>query len=175
MDLPNIFADTGDGALDDFTSVAGEALIQKRFKLSARVSSDNPSAVRAVVEEFLAGNGSIKTIAEEFEVEAELTGESARSTARSYHGCVKLNAVQGCVQNGPRTASRNVSSIMYQKARKRPTLEPQGYGEIAAQAGDANPYLDSILVVLDVNFEWFQRKYCILKERIRTWPNSRNK
>ena len=78
MDLPNIFADTGDGALDNFTSVAGEALIQKRFKLSARVSSDNPSAVRAVVEEFLAGNGSIKTIAEEFEVEAELTGESAR-------------------------------------------------------------------------------------------------
>ena len=32
---------------------------------------------------------------------------------------------------------------------------------------DANRLLSGIIVAVDVNFEWFQRKYCGFKERIR--------
>jgi hypothetical protein len=60
----------------------GEALVQRRFKLSARISSDSPSAVRAVLEQFLGGKASVKVTDEGFVVEAELTGESARDLNR---------------------------------------------------------------------------------------------
>ncbi len=60
----------------------GEALVQRRFKLSARISSDNPSAIKTILQEFSAGKGSVKATEEGFEVEAELTGESARDLNR---------------------------------------------------------------------------------------------
>lgn len=57
-------------------------MAQKKFRLSARISSDNPSAVRTVLEEFSGGKGSVKATDEGFEVDAELTGESARDLNR---------------------------------------------------------------------------------------------
>jgi hypothetical protein len=59
-----------------------EALVQRTFKLSARVSSDNPSAIRTVLKQFLGSKRSVKATDEGFEVEAELTGESARDLNR---------------------------------------------------------------------------------------------
>jgi hypothetical protein len=57
-------------------------LLQRTFKLSARIGSDNPSVIRTVLEQFLGGKGSIKAADDGFEVVAELTGESARDLNR---------------------------------------------------------------------------------------------
>ena len=55
---------------------------QKKFRLSARISSDNPSGIRAILERFISGTGAIKSIENGFEVEADLEGESARALNR---------------------------------------------------------------------------------------------
>jgi len=58
------------------------ALVEKRFKLSARISSDNASAIKPVLERILGDEGVIKATSEGFEVNAELHGESARDLNR---------------------------------------------------------------------------------------------
>ena len=55
---------------------------EKKFKLSARVSSATPSAIKAVLERIIGNNGSIKPTADGFEVAAEFKGESARDLNR---------------------------------------------------------------------------------------------
>jgi hypothetical protein len=57
-------------------------LTDKRFKLKARVSSDNPSAIRPVLERIIGTNGSVKPAGEGFQVEAELEGKSTRDLNR---------------------------------------------------------------------------------------------
>lgn len=57
-------------------------MAQKKFKLSARINSDNPSAIRPILERLIGGKGSIKSIEDGFEVEADLEGESARALNR---------------------------------------------------------------------------------------------
>lgn len=57
-------------------------MTDKRFKLSAHVSSDNPSAVKLVLERIIGSNGSVKPADEGFQVEAELEGKSARDLNR---------------------------------------------------------------------------------------------
>ena len=59
-----------------------EALVQRTFKLSARISSDNPSAVKPVLERLIGGKGKIKAVEDGFEVEADLEGETARDLNR---------------------------------------------------------------------------------------------
>ena len=54
----------------------------KYFKLIARVSSANPQAIRPVLEN-LVTQGSVKEVEEEFLVEAEMEGESAKELNRS--------------------------------------------------------------------------------------------
>lgn len=54
----------------------------KKFKLSAKVSSANPSAIKPVLERIVASNGSIKPTTDGFEVNAELKGESAKDINR---------------------------------------------------------------------------------------------
>jgi hypothetical protein len=56
---------------------------KKRFKLSARISSDNPSAVKPVLERIIGNKGAIRPVEEGFEVHAELEGESARDLNRA--------------------------------------------------------------------------------------------
>ena len=57
-------------------------MAEKKFRLSARVSSDNPSAVKPILERFINGKGTIKSIKEGFEIEADFEGESARDLNR---------------------------------------------------------------------------------------------
>jgi hypothetical protein len=58
-------------------------LVQKKFKLSARISSDNPSAIKRVLRKFAGGKGSVIGIEEGFEFKGEFTGESARDLNRT--------------------------------------------------------------------------------------------
>ena len=55
---------------------------EKKFKLSARVSSATPSAIKAVLERMIANNGSIKPTDDGFEVKAEFKGECAKDLNR---------------------------------------------------------------------------------------------
>ena len=56
----------------------------KHFKLKARVDSDNPAAVRPVIERLIvSGSGSIQTDGTVLVVEAELVGEEARELNRT--------------------------------------------------------------------------------------------
>jgi hypothetical protein len=55
---------------------------EKKFKLSARVSSATPSAIRPVLERMIGNNGSIKPTADGFEVNAKFKGKSARDLNR---------------------------------------------------------------------------------------------
>jgi hypothetical protein len=55
---------------------------QLKFSVSAHVSSDNPSAVKPVLEQLIADKGTIRQTDQGFEVEAELEGESARDLNR---------------------------------------------------------------------------------------------
>lgn len=57
-------------------------MVEKRFKLSARISSDNPSAIKPVLERIIGNEGNIKPTGEGFEVNAELNGESGRDLNR---------------------------------------------------------------------------------------------
>jgi hypothetical protein len=61
---------------------SGYAMVEKRFKLSARISSDNPSAIKPVLERIIGNKGIIKPTGGGFEVNAELDGESARDLNR---------------------------------------------------------------------------------------------
>jgi hypothetical protein len=58
-------------------------LAQKKFRLYARVSSDNPSIVKPVFERILGKQASVKPIEDGFEVTVELYGESARDLNRT--------------------------------------------------------------------------------------------
>jgi hypothetical protein len=64
------------------TLAAGEVVVQRKFKLSARISSASPSAIRTVLKRFLGDKGSVKPVDGGFEVKAELMGESARNVNR---------------------------------------------------------------------------------------------
>jgi hypothetical protein len=58
-------------------------LVQRTFKLSARISSDNPSGVEPILERLISGKGKIKAAKDGFEVEAVLKGETARDLNRT--------------------------------------------------------------------------------------------
>jgi hypothetical protein len=58
-------------------------MAQKKFRLSARVSSDNPSAVKPALERILGKQGTVKPTEDGFEVSAEVYGESARDLNRT--------------------------------------------------------------------------------------------
>lgn len=55
----------------------------KKFKLNARISSENSSAIKPVIEQVIGKAGSIKPTADGFEVQAELEGTSARDLNRT--------------------------------------------------------------------------------------------
>jgi hypothetical protein len=58
-------------------------MVEKKFKLSARISSDNPPAIKPVLERIIGNKGTIKPTGEGYEVNAELDGESARDLNRT--------------------------------------------------------------------------------------------
>jgi len=57
-------------------------MAQMKLRLSAHVSSDNPPAIKPVLEQIIADNGTIRQTDQGFDVEAELEGESARELNR---------------------------------------------------------------------------------------------
>ncbi|MCJ7639966.1 MAG: hypothetical protein MUO70_08880 [Euryarchaeota archaeon] len=57
-------------------------MAQLKFRLSAHVSSDNPSAIKPVLEQIIADKGTVRQTDQGFEVEAALEGESARALNR---------------------------------------------------------------------------------------------
>jgi hypothetical protein len=57
-------------------------MVEKKFKLSARISSDNPSAIKSVLERIIGNEGTVKSTTDGFEVNAELEGESAKDLNR---------------------------------------------------------------------------------------------
>jgi hypothetical protein len=54
----------------------------KTFKLSATISSDNPGEVEPVLREIIGDQGTVRTVDDGFQVEASLSGESARDLNR---------------------------------------------------------------------------------------------
>ncbi len=55
----------------------------KSFRLSAQISSDDPSAIRPPMEEALGEGATIKPTRDGFQVEALLNGESAKDLNRT--------------------------------------------------------------------------------------------
>jgi hypothetical protein len=53
-------------------------MAKRRFTLSATVSSDNPAAIRNAIKSFVGASGTIKPADDGFQIEATLSGESAR-------------------------------------------------------------------------------------------------
>ena len=58
-------------------------MTQKKFWLSAKVSSDDPSAIKAILEALTHNRGTLKLEDDGFNIEAELRGESAKQLNRS--------------------------------------------------------------------------------------------
>ena len=67
---------------NEFVRFGEGKMAQLKFRVSAHVSSDNPSAVKPVLEQLIAEKGTIRQVDQGFEVEAELEGESARDLNR---------------------------------------------------------------------------------------------
>jgi len=55
---------------------------KSKFSLSAKVSSDNPSAIKPMLESVIGDKGTIKPTDDGFEIRAELEGESAKDLNR---------------------------------------------------------------------------------------------
>ena len=52
-------------------------MLHKYFKLTARVSSSNPQAIRPILENLIT-QGSVKEVKEEFQVEGQVAGEGRK-------------------------------------------------------------------------------------------------
>jgi len=57
-------------------------MAQKKFGLSARVSSDDPAAIKLRLELIVGNRGTIRETEQGFEVEAEFEGENAATLNR---------------------------------------------------------------------------------------------
>ena len=57
-------------------------MVKKKFKISARISSDNSSAIKPVLERIIRNEVTVRSTGDGFEVNAELEGESARDLNR---------------------------------------------------------------------------------------------
>lgn len=57
-------------------------MTRKRFRLSARVSSNSPSTIKAIIEGLVGTHGTMKPTDDGFEIEAELEGDSAKDLNR---------------------------------------------------------------------------------------------
>ena len=81
----------------------GGKLAQLKFGVSALVSSDNPSAVKPVLEQLIADKGTIRQVDSGFDVEAELEGESARDLNRMILSALLM--ATACARVGKRIVS----------------------------------------------------------------------
>ena len=56
---------------------------EKKLKLTANISSANPSAIKPVLERIIGSNGTIKPTTDGFDVSAEFEGETAKELNRT--------------------------------------------------------------------------------------------
>lgn len=54
----------------------------QKFRLLARISSDNPLAIKQILQKLINDKGTLKSTEEGFEVETDLEGENARDLNR---------------------------------------------------------------------------------------------
>ena len=57
-------------------------MVHKKFRMSAAVSGDNPPAIKPGLNRIFEGKGAVKEIAQGFEIDAELEGESVEALNR---------------------------------------------------------------------------------------------
>ena len=57
-------------------------MVNKRFRLTARVSSSSPQAIKPILQRFIT-KGSVKKEDDEFVIEAEMQGSNAKELNRS--------------------------------------------------------------------------------------------
>ena len=91
-------------------------MILKKFRLSAKVSSDNLQAIKAVLERIFESKGTIKETDKGFEIHAELEGESA--VVLNPHFCLNYagwKRRRECARNGHRVIIQRNFSILFQK------------------------------------------------------------
>ncbi len=69
--------------LPKLRQTVGEPMTKRKFSLVARVSTENPQAIRRVLQD-LVPEGSITATGEGFLVKAELRGTSARELNRAF-------------------------------------------------------------------------------------------
>jgi len=55
---------------------------QNKFKLMANICSDNPAAIKPILERVIGSNGSIKPTSDGFDVTAEFKGERSKDLNR---------------------------------------------------------------------------------------------
>ncbi len=55
---------------------------EKKFKLMANICSDNPAAIKPILERVIGSNGSIKPTSDGFDVTAEFKGERSKDLNR---------------------------------------------------------------------------------------------
>ncbi len=91
-------------------------MAQKKFRLSARLNSDNPSGIRPILKRLISGKGTMKSIENGFEVEADLEGESARALNRMLLSELRRAEKRTRIRaNGRRATPWKSSSIMCQR------------------------------------------------------------
>ena len=78
------------------------------------MSSDNPSAVKPVLERVIADQGTVRQTEQGFEIEAELEGESARDLTRIVLSELRRAEKRtGFAPNGHRVIPSRDFSIMF--------------------------------------------------------------
>jgi hypothetical protein len=55
---------------------------KKKFRLSAEISTNNPAAIKPVIQRLIGSTGTMNTIHDGFEIQANLEGRSARELNR---------------------------------------------------------------------------------------------
>src|SRR5665647_2684680 len=85
-------------------------MAQLKFRLSAHVSSDNPSAIKPVLEQIIADKGTVRQTDQGFEVEAELEPLQRPSAACSKKPSLRPHSLQYVIL--PLFSSRELPSLV---------------------------------------------------------------
>ncbi len=95
-------------------------MANRKFSLVTRISTDNPQAVKRVLQE-LVSKSSITRTEEGFLVKAELKGASARELNRTLLSTLRRIERKrlGCAQSGPLAVRRSVFSITCPRGHTR--------------------------------------------------------
>lgn len=97
-------------------------MAQKNFKLRARVSSDNPSAVEPALKQIITDKGTIRQTDQGFEAEAELKRESAQDLNRTILS--ELRRMERRTKIRAEWTSSDIVERFFDTCRKEPAGSP---------------------------------------------------